>query len=117
MTRRKRGTPEPFDDAALDALLGGRKTLEEVDQLFTAMKKSLMERVLKGELTAHLGYPEGAAKPEAQANQRNGSSPKTVHTPEGSVTVDIPRDRAGTFTPQLIPKHVRRLPRFDHNVL
>lgn len=117
MGRKKSGTPEPFDGAALDALLGGRKTLEEVDQLFQAMKKSLMERVLKGELTAHLGYAEDEAKPAEQPNQRNGSSPKTVHTPDGSVTVAIPRDRAGTFAPQLIPKHVRRLPRFDHNVL
>lgn len=115
MARKKEAAP--FDDAALDAMLGDRKTLEDVDQLFRAMKQALMERVLKGELTAHLGYGEGEAKPEAQPNQRNGSSPKTVHTPEGSLRVGIPRDRDGTFAPQLIPKHVRRLPRFDDNVL
>lgn len=117
MARKKRGTPEPFDGAALDALLGDRETLEEVDQLFLAMKKALMERVLKGELTAHLGYGPAEARPADQPNQRNGTTPKTVHTPDGSVTVAIPRDRAGTFAPQLIPKHVRRLPRFDANVL
>ena len=53
----------------------------------------------------------------AQPNHRNGSSPKTVLTDDGAVALAIPRDRAGTFAPALIPKHQRRLPRFDENVL
>lgn len=76
-----------------------------------------MERVLRGELTHHLGYAPGAAKPAEQANHRNGTTPKTVLTEDGAIPLAIPRDRAGSFEPQLVPKHARRLPKFDQNVL
>lgn len=81
------------------------------------MKKVLMERILAGELTHHLGYAAGEAKPPAQGNHRNGSTPKTVLTEDGRLALAIPRDRAGTFAPQLVPKHARRLSRSDQNVL
>jgi putative transposase len=110
-------TAPPFDPEALDALLGERRTAEELEELFRQMKKSLMERVLQGELTHHLGYKPGDPKPEGQANQRNGHSAKTVLTEDGVIPVAIPRDRDGTFEPLLIPKHERRLPRFDQNVI
>jgi putative transposase len=114
---RKTGAPPAFDPAALDALLGDARTADEVDDLFRQMKKALMERVLSGELTQHLGYAPGEAKPDAQPNHRNGTTPKTVLTPDGAVPLAIPRDRDGSFTPLLVPKGVRRLPRFDQNVL
>jgi transposase-like protein len=106
-----------FDPQALDALIGEAKTPAEVDELFRRMKKALMERILKGELTHHLGYAPGEEKPEAQPNHRNGSTPKTVLTEDGALPLAIPRDRAGTFEPVLVPKNARRLPRFDQNVL
>jgi putative transposase len=121
MAKARKGPPapevEPFDPDALDALLGDRTTAAELEELFRQMKKSLMERVLRGELTHHLGYKPGEPKPEGQANQRNGHSAKTVLTDDGALPVAIPRDRAGTFEPLLIPKHERRLPRFDQNVI
>jgi transposase-like protein len=109
--------PLQFDPQALDALIGEAKTPAEVDELFRRMKKALMERILKGELTHHLGYAPGEEKPEAQPNHRNGSTPKTVLTEDGALPLAIPRDRAGTFAPVLVPKNARRLPRFDQNVL
>ena len=108
---------EEFDPQALDALIGDAKTPAEVDELFRRMKKALMERILKGELTHHLGYAPGAEKPPEQPNHRNGSTPKTVLTEDGAIPLAIPRDRAGTFEPVLVPKNARRLPRFDQNVL
>jgi putative transposase len=121
MARRKREakpkTDPGFDPAAVDALLNGRTTIEELDELFRQMKKTLMEKVLSGELTHHLGYDRGGAKPAGQRNHRNGSTPKTVLTEDGAIPLAIPRDRAGTFEPQLIPKNARRLPKFDQNVL
>jgi len=81
------------------------------------MKKALMERALAGELTHHLGYAPGEAKPPSQPNHRNGTTPKTVLTEDGAIPLAIPRDRAGTFEPQLVPKNARRLPRFDRNVV
>jgi putative transposase len=106
-----------FSPETLDEILGGRQTPEEVDELFRQMKKALMERVLHGELTHHLGYGRGEEKPAGQTNHRNGVTPKTVLTEDGAVPLAIPRDRAGTFEPVLVPKNARRLPRFDQNVL
>jgi putative transposase len=117
MARRKR-QPEPeFDPKALDALIGDTKTPEDLEALFRQMKKALAERILNAELTEHLGYAAGEPKPGTQPNHRNGSTPKTVLTDDDTVTLAIPRDRAGTFEPQLVPKHVRRLPGFDEKVL
>lgn len=114
-----RSGPDESDrsDAALDALIGDTATPEELGVLFRRLQKRLAERILAGELTDHLGYAPGAAKPAGQANYRNGSSAKTVLTETGALPLDIPRDREGTFTPQLVPKGVRRLPQFDANVL
>lgn len=115
MARTK--SPPRFAPEALDALLGGRTSPAEVDELFRAMKQALMERILAGELTEHLGYAPGAERPTGAQNARNGSTPKTILTDDGAVPIAMPRDRDGTFTPILIPKHARRLPRFDQNVL
>ena len=115
--RKPRKADSGFDPAALDQLLGERRTMGELDELFRQMKKALMERALAGELTHHLGYAPGEAKPADQPNHRNGTTPKTVLTDDGAIPVAIPRDRAGTFAPQLIPKNARRLPRFDQNVI
>jgi transposase-like protein len=107
----------PIDEAVIEQLVGDCTTMPEVEALFRQMKKQLMERMLRGELTHHLGYPAGEAKPDGQSNHRNGATPKTVLTEDGPIALAIPRDRAGTFAPALIPKHERRLPRFDENVL
>ena len=115
--RKKRPTDSGFDPAALDQLLGDRRTPGDIDELFRQMKQALMERALAGELTHHLGYAPGEAKPADQPNHRNGTTPKTVLTEDGAIPVAIPRDRAGTFEPRLIPKNARRLPRFDQNVI
>ena len=115
--RKTPGPTAPFDPKALDALIGDAKSPAEVDELFRQMKKVLMERILAGELTHHLGYAKGEAKPGTQENHRNGSTPKTVLTEDGAIPLAIPRDREGSFEPVLIPKNARRLPRFDQNVL
>lgn len=115
--RKKAEPAAEFDPAALDALLEGRRTLGDVDELFRRMRKALMERALAGELTHHLGYGPGEAKPAGQPNHRNGTTPKTVLTEDGAIPLAIPRDRAGTFEPRLVPKNARRLPRFDRNVV
>jgi putative transposase len=121
---RKKDTPPgatppviEFDPAAVDALLGGRKTMAELDDLFRQMKKVLMERAMAGELTHHLGYAHGEGRPAEQPNYRNGTTPKTVLSEDGPIPLAIPRDRNGTFEPQLVPKNARRLPKFDQNVL
>jgi transposase-like protein len=90
---------------------------EQLEGVFRTLKKALVERVLGAELTSHLGYAPGEEKPEGQVNHRNGTTPKTVITDDGVLPLDVPRDRAGTFEPQFVPKNIRRLPGFDQKVL
>ncbi|MEO7474230.1 MAG: IS256 family transposase [Gemmatimonadales bacterium] len=101
----------------MDALAADVKTPADLDALFRRMKKVLVERALGAELSHHLGYAPGEPKPEGQPNHRNGTTPKTVLTDDDRLTLDIPRDRAGSFAPQLVPKGLRRLPGFDQKVL
>jgi putative transposase len=81
------------------------------------LKGALMERMLEAEMTEHLGYERNATEGRGSGNSRNGHTSKTVTTESGPVDIRVPRDRAGTFEPQLVPKHVRRLEGFDEKVL
>jgi putative transposase len=90
---------------------------EELDAAVRRFKKAIIERALGGELTHHLGYPPGAAKPEDSTNHRNGTGSKTVLTDDGPLPIDVPRDREGTFEPRLIAKHERRFTGFDDKIL
>jgi putative transposase len=69
------------------------------------------------EMSHHLGYPPGAAKPEEAGNHRNGRSAKTVLTEDGPLRIEVLRDRAGSFEPILIPKHERRFTGFDDKII
>ncbi len=117
MAQKRRELPVGLTDEAVDALVADVQTPEQLEAVFRDLKRRLVERVLRAELTQHLGYPDGAVRPAGETNARNGTTPKTVLTDEGALPLDIPRDRASTFTPQLVPKGVRRLPGFDQKVL
>lgn len=108
----------PVADAILDQFgPAAGMSMAEIDAATRRLKRALVERMLGGELSHHLGYPPGGTKPDAAANYRNGTSAKTVLTDDGPVALDVPRDRDGTFAPVLVPKHARRLPGFDDKVL
>ena len=94
----------------------GPLTHEELETVVRRFKKAIIERALGGELTHHLGYAVGEAKPEETTNHRNGSSGKTVLTDDGPLALAVPRDRDGTFEPCLIGKHERRFTGFDDKV-
>ncbi|MVW73441.1 IS256 family transposase [Bordetella sp. 15P40C-2] len=95
----------------------GPMTAEAINAASLAFKKALIERALGGELNHHLGYPSGAAKPAEVSNQRNGKGAKTVMTEDGSIRIEVPRDRDGSFAPLLIPKHERRFTGFDDKII
>ncbi|MFT3925436.1 MAG: IS256 family transposase [Myxococcales bacterium] len=102
----------------VDELVAGCRTEADLfgpDGVFTKLKGAVMSRLLEAEMTHHLGHERNA--PRKGTNARNGHSRKTVHTETGSVVVSVPRDRDGTFEPQLIGKHQRRLDGFDEKVL
>jgi putative transposase len=77
----------------------------------------VIETALGAELTGHLGYPTGEAPPGGAGNVRNGSTPKSVATELGPVAVKTPRDRQGSFEPQLVKKRQTRLAGLDERVL
>lgn len=101
----------------IDQFVTGPMTAEAVQDASMAFKKALIERALGAELSHHLGYPPGGDKPEEAGNHRNGGSGKTVLTEDGPLRVEIPRDRAGSFEPLLIPKHERRFTGFDDKIV
>jgi putative transposase len=107
-------------DELIDELLAGARTPEEItgpDGLLQRLTKRLVERALAAELTDHLGYEHGAAPPGGVGNARNGTTPKTVHTGHGSVRIEQPRDRQGSFEPQIVKKHQRRFEGFDDKII
>jgi putative transposase len=85
--------------------------------LIPGLIKAALERGLQAELTDHLGYEKGAPEASLFANSRNGTTPKTVASQVGEVPLDVPRDRAGSFTPRLVPKGSRRLDGLDAMVI
>ncbi len=99
----------------LDELLGDRDPNEvfSKDGLLDDLKKALAERILNSELDEHLENEHGSGR----TNRRNGTSPKMVQTETSKVPLDIPRDRAGTFDPQLIARYQRRFPGFDEKII
>ena len=112
--------PPELSDELIDELLAGAKTPEEItgpDGLLARLTKRLVERAMDAELTEHLGYELGQAPPGGVGNARNGITEKTVHTEHGSVRIEQPRDRAGSFSPQIVPKHERRFAGFDEKII
>jgi transposase-like protein len=123
-------------------MAGQAKTAEDLNSLMRLMMKSALERMLNTEMDVHLGRKsstpemspvetsvdvassapssEVTGQPSEKAkspNRRNGRSRKTVQAELGELTIATPRDRDGTFEPQLIGKHQRRVPGFDEKIL
>jgi putative transposase len=104
-----------MDDRLLDALLdrsrdeaGGLRLTGEGSML-GELVKAVLERALEAELTAHLGYGKHDPAGHHSGNSRNGTIAKTVQTGVGPVGLAVPRDRAGTFEPLLVPKRAGRV--------
>lgn len=104
-----------FSKELLDQLLSGRDptTVLESGGLIGDLKKALAERMLNAEMDVHLAQEADAGL----QNHRNGSSAKTVLTPDGTLELSIPRDRHGRFDPALIGKYRRRFPGFDEKII
>jgi len=101
----------------IDQFVKGPMSAQAVQAASMAFKKALIERALGAELSHHLGYSPGDERPQASTNHRNGSSAKTVHTEDGPLRIEVPRDREGSFEPLLIPKHERRFTGFDDKIV
>ncbi len=118
MARKKDGGEARVNEL-LDQLLEGRSPEEIMGGggLVDEITKRLMERVLEGELTEHLGYEKHAREGHNGGNSRNGLTRKRVKTDRSELEIEVPRDREGTFEPKFVPKGQRRLPGFDEKVI
>ena len=87
------------------------------DGLLKYLTKRVVERAMSAELSDHLGYGLGEEPAPGQPNRRNGSSSKALITDHGPVPVELPRDREGSFEPQIVPKHQTRFEGFDDKIL
>jgi putative transposase len=121
VTPRKKPVSSPELDAAKELVRLAKEqglALTGPDGLLKALTKTVLETALNEELTDHLGYDKHDPTGQGSGNIRNGTRAKTVLTDtHGPVEIEVPRDRAGTFEPQIVRKRQRRLNGVDEMVL
>lgn len=111
---------KPIRKELLDELLAEYANPDDLtgpEGLLKRLTGALVERALQTEMTDHLGYEPGAQEGQGSGNSRNGTGKKTLRTDQGNVTVEVPRDRNGTFEPKLVKKHQRSFNGFDDKIL
>ena len=109
-----------IDNELIDNLLKNYKKPEDLigeNGLLKQLTKQLLERAMAAEMTEHVGYDKHDAAGNNSGNSRNGKSAKTIKGTFGELALETPRDRNGTFEPQIIEKHQRRFMGFDKNIL
>jgi putative transposase len=109
-----------IDNELIDNLLKNYKKPEDLvgeNGLLKQLTKQLLERAMAAEMTEHVGYDKHDAIGNNSGNSRNGNSAKTIKGTFGELALETPRDRNGTFEPQIIEKHQRRFTGFDKNIL
>lgn len=93
---------------------------ESVEDMQNALRDifgPMFEGLLKGELNHHLGYKSNSREEKSTSNRRNGTTPKTLKTTMGEVEINSPRDRDGSFEPQIIPKRTKDVSAIEGKVL
>ena len=121
-TVRARRAARPLVDEELADQLLGRAQAQGVellgpDGLLSQVTKAVLERALAEEMTGHLGYEKHDPAGRGSGNSRNGTTAKTVLTDVGAVDLAVPRDRNGTFEPQIVRKGQTRLEGFNDRII
>lgn len=107
-------------DELLDELMKNYKKPEDLigeNGLLKQLTKAIVERAMKAEMTAHLGYEKNDAAGKNSGNSRNGNSKKTIKGEFGNLEIAVPRDRNSTFEPVIIPKGETRFTGFDDKII
>jgi chorismate mutase len=111
---------EQLTDGLIDELLSGKRGEAEIlgpGGLLGDLTRRLVERCMEAKLSEHLGYEHSKAPPGGAGNSRNGAPGKTLLTDHGPVRIAAPRDRNGTFEPQIVAKKQRRLAGLDEKII
>ena len=109
-----------IDNELIDNLLKNYKKPEDLigeNGLLKQLTKQLLERAMAAEMTEHVGYDKHDPGGNNSGNSRNGKSAKTIKGTFGEIALETPRDRNGTFEPQIIEKHQTRFTGFDQNII
>jgi transposase-like protein len=120
MARKKEKKEKDIIDQMLDNIDFRGLTQDEVvgqDGLIKQLTGRILRRALEAEMTEHLGYEKNSNAGDNSGNSRNGHTGKTVPLENQSAVIDIPRDRNGTFEPLIVPKHEKRVPLFNGQII
>jgi transposase-like protein len=121
MARKKKEKKEKdIIDQMLDNINFKGLTQDEVvgkDGLIKQLTGRILQRALEAEMTEHLGYEKNSNAGDNSGNSRNGHTEKTVLLENQNAVIEVPRDRSGTFEPIIVPKHERRSPLFNEQII
>ena len=120
MARKKKEKEKDVLDQILDTINFKGLTQDEVvgqDGLIKQLTGRILQRALEAEMTEHLGYEKNSNAGDNSGNSRNGHTEKTVLLENQETTIEVPRDRNSTFEPIIIPKHEKRVPLFNDQII
>jgi putative transposase len=109
-----------IDTKLIDTLMTGYRKPEDLigkDGLLKQLTKALLERALRAELTEHVGYAKHDPAGNNSGNSRNGTSKKKLKGDFGEIDLETPRDRNGSFEPQIVAKNQTRFAGFDDKII
>ena len=118
--RKREKKEQDIIDQLLDNIDFKGLTQDEVvgqDGLIKQLTGRILRRALEAEMTEHLGYEKNSSAGDNSGNSRNGHTEKTVLLENQSAAIEIPRDRNGTFEPVIVPKHEKRVPLFNDQII
>ncbi len=120
MAQKREKKEKDMIDQLLDQIDFRGLTQDEVvgqNGLIKQLSGRILQRALEAEMTEHLGYEKNSNSGDNSGNNRNGYTEKTVLLENQSATIEIPRDRNGTFEPIIVPKYEKRLPLFNDQII
>jgi transposase-like protein len=120
MARKKKEKEKDILDQILDTIDFRGLTQDEVvgqNGIVKMLTGKILQRALEAEMTEHLGYEKNSSAGDNSGNSRNGHTEKTVLLENQETTIEVPRDRNGTFEPIIVPKHEKRLPLFNDQII